>query len=333
MVALKGYTIDQSLKSLDKNIRVYCVYGPDTGLISERVENIARQLLKGNDDPFALVQLGGDDIASDSNRLLDEALTMSLLGGKRVIKIRLSGKNIASSIEVLLKEPRIEATVVIDAGDLKKGAPLRNLCEKEEKAWAIPCYADGVKDIERVIHEELAEAKLTATPEAMALLKLQLGSDRLLTRAELEKLCLYAAGQRTIQADDVRAAITDTSPESLDDVIDSAFLGQRTKLLEALKRASKNNLPSPAILASAMRHAQYLHRSLDNGTFGAEIMWHRKEKVEQQRHIWTRESELADVVLMLDETTWLSRKAYALADEIITMALLRIAQKAAQARG
>ena len=92
---------------------------------------------------------------------------------------------------------------VIEAGDLRRNAPLRALCERAKNAVALPCYADGERDRARLIDEEMRAAGLTLTPEARALLVPLLGGDRAASRNEIRKLTLYARGRDQVGVDDV----------------------------------------------------------------------------------------------------------------------------------
>ena len=51
---------------------------------------------------------------------------------------------------------------------------------------------DEARDLEGMVREVLAAAKLHIRPEAKRLLLARLGADRALSRAEMEKLALYA---------------------------------------------------------------------------------------------------------------------------------------------
>ena len=79
--------------------------------------------------------------------------------------------------------------------------------------------------VDSVIDDELRKAGLTIDPEARALLKRNLGGDRMATRAEVAKLTLYALGQREISADDVRALTGDVSAASVDLAVDAVLAG------------------------------------------------------------------------------------------------------------
>src|SRR5690606_13010337 len=96
-------------------------------------------------------------------------------------------KRLADDIKLLAAEPPRDAVILIEAGELKKGAGLRSVVEGAKNAMALPCYGDGAKDIDTVIDEELTKAKMTMTLEARQALRRNLGGDRLASRGEIEK--------------------------------------------------------------------------------------------------------------------------------------------------
>src|SRR3954469_23132772 len=99
MVALKSSDIESFVARPDPARSVVLVFGQDAGLVSERVDAIVRASVDDPGDPFALVRLDGDTLASDPARLADEPLTVPLFGGRRAIRVRASSRNIVPAVE------------------------------------------------------------------------------------------------------------------------------------------------------------------------------------------------------------------------------------------
>lgn len=135
-------------------------------------------------------------------------------------------KSLADDVKALLAEPPRDAIVLIEAGDLKKGAGLRGIVEAADGAMALPCYADEARDIDSVIDDELGKAGMSMTLEARQMLRRNLGGDRLASRGEVAKLTLYALGRNEITLDDVQALTGDVSGQSFDDAVDAVLAGQ-----------------------------------------------------------------------------------------------------------
>src|SRR3954454_2872903 len=236
MVAVKAGDVAGALRRADPNIGLYLFYGPDTGLVFERAESVAKRSVDDPSDPFQLIRLDGESVALDPIRLADEAGTMGLFGGRRAIWIKSTSRNLAPAVEPVLKERLQDTTIIIEGGDLAKSAPLRTLCERSPRALALPCYADTGRDLAGLIDETLREANLTAGRDAKATLLASLGGDRLATRGELAKLILYAHGRSEITPEDVDAILSDVSSLATDAVIDAAFAGDMAGIETGLRR-------------------------------------------------------------------------------------------------
>ena len=143
MTAVKAGEVEGLLRrGPDPRIAVILVYGPDTGLVAERARLLAERAVDDPSDPFALVKLDGDVLASDPGRLMDEAGTVGLFGGKRAVWVRSGSRNYAPAVDAVLKQEGGDTRIVVEAGDLAKTAPLRVVCERSPRALAIPCYPD-----------------------------------------------------------------------------------------------------------------------------------------------------------------------------------------------
>lgn len=336
MTALKGPEIDAFIRKPDAR-SIVLVYGPDAGLVRERVTALLRASVDDMDDPFSLVRLDGDELASDPARLLDEATTVPLFGGRRAVWVKAGARNIVPSVEALLTIPLADTRVVIEAGDLKRNAALRALCERAKEIAVLPCYPDSERDLARLIDEDMRAAKLNITPDARAMLVSLLGSDRLASRTELTKLALYARGQAEVTADDVLAVISDASALALDDLIDTAFAGKPEEADTHYARARSAGTPPGTILSAALRHVAQLHLArlaIEAGASVETVMerqmfvhFSRKAKVQTALRGWTA-PRLARTMMQLADAVRDSRVHSVLAESIAQRVLLSIAQGA-----
>jgi len=338
MVALKTSDIESFVARPDPSRAVVLVFGPDAGLVSERADAIIRASVDDPADPFALVRLDGDALASDPARLLDEATTIPLFGGRRAIRVRAGSRNIVPAVEGVLGAPLRDCRVVIEAGDLKRNAALRALCEKAKTAVAIPCYVDADRDIGRLIDEEMRAADLAISPDARDALVPLLGGDRRASRAELRKLTLYAHGQSQVEVEDVMAIVGDASALGLDALVDAAFAGERADAEKELAKANVARTSATTVIGAALRQAERLHLLRLNVEGGASvpsaieqaippIHFRRKAISEKALRAWTSE-RLAKVMAMLAEASLDARRQSDLSETIAHRAVMTIARGA-----
>jgi DNA polymerase-3 subunit delta len=336
MVAVKASEVEAFLARPDPARTVVLIFGPDAGLVSERVNAIIKASVDDVGDPFALVRLEGEDVAGNPGRLVEEAQTIPLFGGRRAAWVKAGSRNIAPAVEALLALPASECRVVIEAGDLRRSAPLRTLCERAKNAAALACYPDTERDLVRLIDAEMRAAGLVLKPDARAVLLPLLGGDRVGSRNEIRKLALYARGQAEVGVGDVTAVVSDASALALDDLVDTAFAGRPADLEALLAKVRAAGSSVGSIFFAAQRQVAQLHRwramieegrSFSLDSLQPPLHFRRKSLVEAALKQWNA-ARLAAAMAELAEAVLASRRMSALADTIAERALLTIAVKA-----
>ena len=275
MVAIKAHEAERTLQRPNPAWRVILLYGPDTGLIAERAAAISRAAVDDPSDPFQLIRMDGDAVAGDAARLSDEANTIGLFGNRRALRVSPTTRNLLPAVEPLLARPPIDALVIIEAGELQRSNPLRVACERAPGALAIPCYGDTARDLGTVIDTAVQAAGKRISRPVRDLLAASLGSDRLVSRQELDKLILYCGDTPDISADDVTAIIGDSAAREIDTLVDAVFAGQLAVLDVTMAKLSGEGIDGNAVLASLLRHALGLLRAraaADDGKSGKDAM-------------------------------------------------------------
>jgi DNA polymerase-3 subunit delta len=255
---VKPSEADRLAKSPPRGIAAALVFGPDAGLVRERAETLLKTAVEDLNDPFRLSDLDGEVLANDPARLADEAAAISMLGGRRAVRVRGATNALASLFEDFLQSPPSEALVVAEAGDLPKSSALRRAFEEAENAFAIACYADTAQNLSDVVRDALRAEGFSIASDALADAVSRLGSDRGVTRRELEKLMLYAHGQKQISLKDVRAVMGDEAEARVEEAVDAAGVGDLPRLDLALERLWAADISPVAVLRQAMSHFQRL---------------------------------------------------------------------------
>src|SRR6059058_1919134 len=129
MVALRGKEIDVFLARPDAGRPIILLYGPDAGLVRERADALIASAVDDPNDPFSLVKLDGDELSAEPPRLVDEAMTVPLFGGRRAIRVRAGSRSRASGVGRLAEMSVRAGRIVIDPGEHRPEPPLRKACE------------------------------------------------------------------------------------------------------------------------------------------------------------------------------------------------------------
>jgi DNA polymerase-3 subunit delta len=261
MVALRGREIDAYLARPDPARPIVLLYGPDAGLVRERADALLASAVDDPNDPFSLVRLDGDELSAEPSRLVDEALTIPLFGGRRAIRVRAGSRNFASGVDALADTPLKDCRIVIEAGELRPESPLRKACERARTAVAIACNPDTERDLAKLIDDELGGADLRIAADARAVLITLLGGDRQTSRNELRKLTLYAHGEGEVTLENVMAVTADASELKIDPIIDGAFAGDAAAVETEFAKAMVAGTYPGVIISAAQRQAAWLHKS------------------------------------------------------------------------
>jgi len=261
----KAHEVDRFIANPDPSFPIILIYGPDRGLVSERAVYLAKKTGVALDDPFSTTRLDASEIDNDPARLGDEAHTFSLFGGKRLIWLRNvnNQKNVIEAVKWLIANPPQQATLLIEASDLKKGVGLRAIVEAATCAMALPCYSDDTRATDMIITQILKEFNLTISREAREMLQAHLGENRLASRAELEKLCLYAMDGNEITIKDVEAIISNVSVNSQDHIIDALISGNIVHFSERFDRYCETGQPLFLVVSAAQRQLSQLSQLRD----------------------------------------------------------------------
>lgn len=265
---IKAREAERVIARPNPDVRIFLIYGPDSGLVRERAQALAAALVPDPDDPFAVTRLTEDDLKADPAALADALAAYSMTGSDRLVRVRIGGD--MASLGALIGEVEsgavpIEAKLVIEAGDLKKTSKLRKAAEDGASCLAIPCYADEARDLLTLAEAQLAEEGLTLAPDARAMLAPYLEGDRALARSEVEKLILYKglADQRggepaQIERADIAAISAAGAEAALDQILEPALGGDPARADAAYARAVGGGTSPVAVLRVLQRRIDQL---------------------------------------------------------------------------
>ncbi len=335
---VKSSDADRYVAKPPQGLAAALIFGPDQGLVRERAETLIKTVVADPGDPFRVADLDEATLSADPARLFDETAALSMLGGRRVVRVRGAGNGLAKLFETFLSDHAGDALVVVEAGDLAKGTGLRRVFEDADDAAAVGCYPDNARDLSDVVRMALKAEGLSIAPDALEDAVSRLGSDRGVTRRELEKLALYAHGATKVDLKDVRAAMGDEAEARVEEALDAAGSGDLPRLDLALERLWIAGTNPAQIIRGALSHFQRvwlvkLAASRGEPVEGAmrkgwpQIHFSRAEAFKAQIARWS-EAHLSDACDLLLETEALSRTTAIPAEAVTARALFSVAAMA-----
>jgi DNA polymerase-3 subunit delta len=183
-----------------------------------------------------------------------------MFSGRKIIRAAAGRRLSAALLKPILATGNHDGFLIVEAGNLKTTDALRSLFEDASHAAAVACYGDDGAAIEVLISEVLAAFAMKITAQARDELVSRLGADRALSRAEIEKLALFAAGRDMIQIDDVDAIVGDAADLAMERIPEAAASGDAPRAVGDLGRAIAAGESAQAIILITQRYFLKLHR-------------------------------------------------------------------------
>jgi len=307
MILSRRPDIERFLGKPDPAIRCALLYGRDMGVVRDRANQLAGKLVERPDDPFDVALLSDGDLDSDGARLEGELCAQSLMGGRRLVRLRLSSEKASldkMAAEAMAKHAQgvfnPDAFFLVEAGGLGRESGLRKAAEKAAEAAAIPCYEDEPGDVARLVRESLAKDGVGLTSDALAVFVARLPKERGVARQEIERLALYIGPGSGVNATpaDLEGFLGVEPEASLADAASDAFGGKLAEAQNGLRRAAQEGEAGPAAVRALGVHLGRLRRTLTLAKNGAGlpeaakasgVFWKNEREFLRQARSWTLE--------------------------------------------
>jgi DNA polymerase-3 subunit delta len=238
------------------NIRAILLHGDDEGLIREFAQKLVVAVAGSTNDPFLV-----SDIERDRwSQLADEVAAQSLLGGRRVVRVRDVTDAAAAHIDKALKVSG-GGLLVLEGPGLTGRSKVKTSLEQNPATMTIACYPMDTKSIGQLARQIFRDAGVSVDDETIGFLSDQLGVDRASTRQELDKLALYAGQNGTVDLEAARICIGDLSGLQLEDALYAATSGDVAATDRALELAIAEGATAISIIRAGLFHLQRLARA------------------------------------------------------------------------
>ncbi len=308
MILSKRPEIDRFLARPDAAVRAVLLHGKDRSGVAERAQVLGRTVVADLNDPFNVTLLTEGDIDAGDGRLEDALAAMSMMGGRRLVRVRLGG-SVKTGVDKALAEAlkqhadgafNPDSLLVIEADALGRDSALRKAAEAATGAAAIACYEDETGDVARMTREALAADKVGLTADALERFVARLPRERGLMRQEIERLALYIGpgSGRTLDLEGLEAHLGVEPDASLQDAALDAFGGRAEKAQGALRRAFAEGESAVSALRQLSLQLQKLRRIAmltANGAGAREaakaagVFWKQEAEMLRQARSWRLE--------------------------------------------
>jgi len=240
---------------------LYLLLGDDDAEKAE-VAGAFADLVDPDLQAFNVDRLYGGETPVDA--LLDAANTFPMMAERRVVLVleaerllipkresKAADEDVAR-LEAFIQNPSPHATVVFVCGSLDMRRRISKTLARE--AQVVDCGTiEDASDAERWIKARAVRDKVPLDPAAIRALVERGGTSLVRLRAGLERVALYAMGQATISADDVKQSVP-AGPDQHQDfgIADAIRAGNAGEALKQLSAALENGA-APFFLLGQLR--------------------------------------------------------------------------------
>jgi DNA polymerase-3 subunit delta len=313
---------NQLAREIKKTIApVYLLAGEESILIDRALDLVTKHILENESSAdFALSKLDGK--SATAAEVENASRTVSLFGGRRLIILRNAqslAKNQQEQLVKYLAKPVASSTLVMivrGAGEKTRDPKLskvvttikkyKKACEKGGGVF-VDCPRIRVRDLPKVVQQEVKNAGLTIGQEATFALVEAIGDDLTGLTQAVEKLVLYLAGQGEVSEQVVNDIVANTRRDTIFALTDAVAEGSLGKALGVLNIMIRDGMSPLAIVAHLVRHFRNLARclalrarGLDQETIRKDLGLHPfvvKKSLQQARQF--SQKALADRLVML----------------------------------
>ncbi len=343
MVAVKSHQAEAFMKAPDEKYSALLFFGTDPGLVMERAAQAAKSWAQIGEPEGEMIRIDDNDLENNPDRLLVELDTMPMFGGRKVVRVAMGRRLNSALLKPIVSSGSLQSILIVEGGNLKPADGLRKVFEASAHAAAVACYPDESKDLASIVSEVLNGSQLSISRDVLDALVARLGADRVLSRAEVEKLALYCRGKSSVEIEDVEAVVGDACELTVERVVQAAAAGESALAMKEFNRYSASGENVQAVVISLQRYFDRLHRvrcDLDAGRPLVESMrvlrppvhFKQRNAFSAQCRFWSQDG-LSRAMRAIGSCVKATRQTGAMDAILIERLLLSVAQIGRQSRG
>ena len=239
MGALREEEFETFLKSRVSTMNGLLVHGADSAAVSM----LARRVISSFGD---ISQIDVASAKSAPGGFMDKMLSLSLLGDRQLLFVDGADEACLKFLEPAFSQNSLCNFVLITADNLNKSSKLRTAAEASNLFACLAIYEEDGAAVRERVRKLLAAEGLSWAPAGEDLFFDSVGQQRTIVSSEIEKLVIYARGQKLLGPEDVGAICGDVASFEIDELVDAVLSGDMEtadRIFQALGSDQQRFLP------------------------------------------------------------------------------------------
>lgn len=316
---IQANRVDDFIRGFGDDVRGVLIYGPDSGLVQIRKQEILQKVLPNYKNSLSLINIDSSILKDKPNIISDEYNSSSLFGGdKKIILIDGAENSISKNLEnIFNKQQNTQNFIIITADDLDSKSALKRFAEYNEFFGSLPCYKDDVNSIMQLVSSKLRNNNFKFATDVVRYLAESFGGDRLVIMNEIDKLIIYKGDDKNISLEDVSVCIKDNSESDVGEFVNNLASLNFDKAFKELQNLYSDGVVPIIIIRSVIGYflkLQLFKYQLKNGlsfddiATRENIFWKQKPLLQQHLHKLTEENINNVLFVLLKEESKLKGK-------------------------
>ena len=309
-------------KNLKKNTNFYLLYGLNTGLIEETINNTLKPIFSKN-----IFNYEENEILANNDEFKKNIFNKSFFENDKLIIINRATDKIFSLIMDILDKGILETVIILKSASLEKKSKLRNFFEKDKNVIITAFYEDNYQSLMNIAQSFFKEKKIKISPQNVNLIVERSKGNRINLKNELIKVENFSQKKLSIELSDILKLTNLAENYSISELTDQCLAKNKKKTLNILNENNTSFEDNVLIIKTFLYKLKRLKKlkmdleikkDLDNviSSFKPSIFWKDKDLVKQQLRVWTL-PQIKFLIKKISNVELLIKKNSLISDQII----------------
>ena len=279
-------------KKINKDINFYLLYGVNSGLIEESIENILKPTFSKNVYNFEELQ-----IIKKSDEFKELIYNKSFFEEEKLLIINRATEKIFPIINEIINTKIDKVKIIIKANILEKKSKLRNLFEKNKKTIIVAYYEDNYRTLLNFIENFLVKERIRISKESINELINKSMGDRLNLINELNKISLIGHENKQINNETISKLTNSSGEYNISELVDQCLAKNKRQTMHILNENGvndENNLIIIKTFLSKLKRLKKIKTELEKfnnidsilNSYKPLIFWKEKDLIKKQLNCW-----------------------------------------------
>ncbi len=280
-------------KEIKKNNNFYLLYGQNSGLIEETINDTLKPNFSKN-----LYSLDEKEILANENHFKEGILNKSFFDDDKLIIINRATDKILDIIKEIIEKKIDDLKIILKSEILEKKSKLRNYFEKNKDTIIVPFYEDNYQSLFFLAQKFIKEKKIKISSQNINFIIERSKGNRINLKNELEKIFIYSLEKDSINLEEIVKLTNLAENYNISNLIDQCLAGNKKKTVQILNENNPSSDDNILIVKNFLYKLKRLKKLKENleinenveiilSSYKPTIFWKDKEIIKQQLKVWT----------------------------------------------